>query len=136
VRDGFHYHAPGGAGLRGLAQAVAASQAYGLTLELEGSLFRKSGGGLFRRMAVALFADGALADGDVLEEEDGGLAAVGDAGLGVRIDHRIGATSFQTRLDLPLWVSRPALAQDQHPGTETFGWRWTFSFTPPLGGRP
>jgi hypothetical protein len=135
VRNGFQYHAPGGAGLRGLNSAVGASQAYGLTLELEGRLYQRDGG-LFHRAAIAVFGDGALADGDLRQDDDTNLASVGDAGLGLRIDHRIGATSFQTRLDLPLWVSRPSLAQDRHPGEKRFGWRWTFSFSPPFGGRP
>ncbi|HSR15449.1 MAG TPA: hypothetical protein VLL51_06830, partial [Gemmatimonadales bacterium] len=82
------------------------------------------------------FGDGALADGDVDEAAAGDLVTVADAGVGLRVDHRIGATSFQTRLDLPLWVSRPGLAQDTHPGADRFGWRWTFSFSPPFGGVP
>ena len=135
VRNGFQYHAPGGAGLRGLEASVGARQAYGMTLELEGRLYER-GSGLFRRAALALFGDGALANGDLNENGSDHLASVGDAGVGLRLDHRIGATSFQTRLDLPLWVSRPGLAQDTHPGADPFGWRWTFSFSPPFGGRP
>ncbi|HMV32133.1 MAG TPA: hypothetical protein PKA50_08430, partial [Gemmatimonadales bacterium] len=53
-----------------------------------------------------------------------------DAGVGLRIDHRIGQTRFTTRADLPLLVNRPALAQDTHPGSDKAGFRWTFSFTP------
>lgn len=136
VRDGVHYHAPGGAGVRGLDPSVGARQAYGLTLEAEGILLQRAGGGLFRRIALAAFGDGALADGDVDEAAAGDLVTVADAGVGLRVDHRIGATSFQTRLDLPLWVSRPGLAQDTHPGADRFGWRWTFSFSPPFGGVP
>jgi hypothetical protein len=55
---------------------------------------------------------------------------VADAGIGLRISHRIGQTPFETRLDLPIWVSLPGLAQDQHPGSDPVGWRWTFSFSP------
>ena len=135
VRNGFQYHAPGGTNLRGLNPSTGASQAYGITLEMEGRLYER-GGGLFRRAALALFGDGALANGDLIQDGGDNLASAGDAGVGLRIDHRLGATSFQTRLDLPLWVSRPSLAQDRHPGEEPVGWRWTFSFTPSLGGRP
>ena len=30
-----------------------------------------------------------------------------DAGVGLRVDHRIGQTTLQTRLDFPIWDSRP-----------------------------
>ena len=36
------------------------------------------------------------------------------------------------RLDLPLYVSEPALAQDRSPGADRVGVRWTFSFAPAL----
>jgi hypothetical protein len=127
VRDGIHYHAPGGAALRGFSPELSARQAYGLSLELERGLARRSGG-LANRLAVAAFGDGAMADGDL--DPDGRLVGAADAGIGVRIDHRIGATSFQTRFDFPLWVSRPLLAQDTGPGGRRLGFRWIFSFAP------
>ena len=55
---------------------------------------------------------------------------LGDAGLGIRAEHRIGDTRFTTRLDLPLFVSRPALAQDREPGDDQLAFRWMFSFQP------
>jgi len=127
VRDGFHYHAPGGAGLRGFSPGLSARQAYGLSLELERDLMRRNAG-LASRLALAAFGDGAMADGDL--DPAGRLAGAADAGIGVRMDHRIGATSFQTRFDFPLWVSLPLLAQDTRPGRRRFGFRWSFSFTP------
>ena len=51
-----------------------------------------------------------------------------DAGAGIRAEHRLGQTSFVTRVDFPLYTSRPDLAQDQHPGGDEFGFRWLFSF--------
>ncbi len=125
ARGEVHYQAPGGAGLRGFSPGLAARQAYGSSLEIEVDLAR-GGGGLARRIAVAAFADGALADGDI---GSAGLANGADAGIGLRLDHRIGATSFQTRLDLPLWVSRPELAQDAGPARK-LGFRWAVSFSP------
>jgi hypothetical protein len=53
-----------------------------------------------------------------------------DAGVGLRIDHRIGETSFTTRGDFPLVVNRPLFAQDDYPGGERVGFRWTVSFSP------
>ena len=129
VRDGMNYTDPGGAGARGFDPHLAARQAYGLTLEVEMDLV-PAGSGLFNRIALAGFADAVAADGDLDPEGRNRMFGVGDAGPGLRIDHRLGKTSFQTRLDVPLWVSRPELAQDQGPGGATTGWRWTFSFAP------
>jgi hypothetical protein len=129
MRPGFHYHAPGGAGLRALDPALAGRQGYGLSLELEQDLVRRTGG-LARRVAVAVFGDGAFGDGDLDPTGSDRLTAAADAGVGLRLDHRIGTTSFQTRFDVPVWVSRPLLAQDTHPGSRRFGFRWLFSFAP------
>jgi hypothetical protein len=132
VRNGFQYHAPGGANLRGLDPSAGARQAYGLGLELEGLLFERKGG-LFNRATLALFGDGAIADGDADVTGQNQLKGLADAGVGLRFSHRIGKTPFQTRFDMPLWVSIPGLAQDVGPGDRTLGWRWTFSFSPGLG---
>jgi hypothetical protein len=127
ARGGFFYQDPGGAGLRGLDPALSARQAYGASLEVEEDLWNQ-GGGLARRLALAAFGDGALADGDL--DASGRLASAADAGVGLRLDHRIGTTAFQTRFDFPLWISVPRLAQDMHPGTARLGFRWSFSFVP------
>ena len=132
VRNGFQYHAPGGANLRGFDPSAGARQAYGLGLELEGLLFERKGG-LFNRATLALFGDGAIADGDADVTGQNQLKGLADAGIGLRFSHRIGKTPFQTRFDMPLWVSIPGLAQDVGPGERTLGWRWTFSFSPGLG---
>jgi hypothetical protein len=50
----------------------------------------------------------------------------------MRAEHRIGDTRFVTRFDLPLFVSRPLLAQDRSPGDDQFAFRWVFSFQPAL----
>ena len=127
ARGDFYYQDPGGAGLRGLAPALGARQAYGASLEVEEDVWRQ-GGGLARRVAVAAFGDGALADGDL--DPSGRLAAAADAGVGLRMDHRIGTTAFQTRFDFPLWISTPRLAQDSRAGARHVGFRWSFSFVP------
>jgi hypothetical protein len=124
----LRYHAPGGAGVRGLEPHLAASTALGASVEAEYALVRTVGDGLVNRIALAAFWDGALADGD-LDDDGTGLSAVGDAGLGLRIDNRIGRTRFQLRADFPLWVSRPALAQDAGPDSPV-GFRWLVSLVP------
>ena len=57
-------------------------------------------------------------------------AALYDAGAGVRVGLRVGAITFPLRIELPLLVSRPAYAQDTHPGNDVFGFRWLFSVEP------
>jgi hypothetical protein len=127
--QGVFYHAPGGAGVRGLDPELSSTRALGASLEIEYALLgRPLGGGLLNRLAIAGFADGAAANGDLNPGRDG-LVTVADAGIGIRLDHRLGQTAFQTRFDFPLWVSRPALAQDHGPA-EPIGLRWSFSFVP------
>ena len=127
VGEDMYYHAPGGAGVRGLDPELNAPHTLGGSLEIEAAPVHGSPGGLISRIAIATFADGALADGDL--NPGGGLVGVGDAGVGIRLDQRLGQTAFQTRVDFPLWVSRPALAQDGKPAG-SFGFRWSLSFAP------
>jgi hypothetical protein len=127
AREGVNYLDPGGAGVRGLAPATSAGQAYGVSAELEWVLRR--GRGLGERVSLALFGDAALADGDLAAPGGSGLVGVADAGFGIRVDNRIGRTPFQLRFDFPVWISRPALALDQ-PASSPFAFRWSFSFKP------
>lgn len=127
VRPDFNYHEPGGADLRGFDPGLAGRQAYGMNAEVEAAAFDHGRTpGLFRRGALALFGDGALTDAS-LDQATGPVRLLADAGIGIRFDHRIGDTPFQTRLDLPLWVNEPGLAQ-HHGAADPFGWRWAFSF--------
>ena len=129
ARSDVRYDAPGGAGMRGLDPRLSASQAYGASIETEATLWRH-GGSLARRASLAFFADGALADDHFGTARSKRILSVAEAGPGIRIEHRLGATTFQTRWDFPLWISRPALAQDRRPGTRQNGYRWVFSFSP------
>ena len=124
----LRYHAPGGAGVRGLDPHIGASTALGASIEVEYAIVRTVGDALVNRIALAAFGDGGLADAEVVGGTTG-LAAVGDAGLGLRIDNRIGRTRFQLRADFPLWVSRPTLAQDDDPSSPV-GFRWLVSLVP------
>ena len=88
---------------------------------------------LFNRVAVAAFTDLAQSFGNSPQPLTGERARfLGDAGVGLRVDHRIGDTRFVTRFDLPLFVSRPSLAQDRAPGDDKVAFRWVFSFQPGL----
>lgn len=131
VGDDFHYHAPGGANLRGIDARVSTSAVVGLNLELEQTLVSRPAARLFSRVALAAFTDLAHGIGGPVQPLTGErLRFLADAGLGLRAEHRIGETGFSTRFDFPLYVSRPALAQDRGPGDERFEFRWTFSFEP------
>jgi hypothetical protein len=102
-----HYHAVGGAGVRMLGPDVNSRRVLAVTLEAERNLMISTTN-LLDRIALAGFVDAATtASGDVA-----------DAGLSVRGDHRIGSTTFQTRLDVPLWRSESSMR------------KWVFSFTP------
>ncbi len=122
-----HYHMPGGGGgVRGLATGITAARLASINAELERRVLQRSRSRLFRDVRVALFADGALADGDI--RLGGGGAAVADAGVGLRAAHRIGETGFETRIDLPIMVTRPSLAVHETGGYTRL--RYVVSFQP------
>jgi len=131
VGDDFRYHSPGGAGVRGIDSRVSTGAIVALSLELDQTLVARSSARLFNRISVAAFTDLAHAIGGASQSLTGDrIRFLGDAGLGLRADHRIGDTRFTTRFDLPLYVSRPELAQDREPGDDEVEFRWTFSFEP------
>ena len=129
VRKDVNYTMPGGAGLRGYDPRLSTIGVVAGTAELERVLRSAPRATLFSRVAVAAFGDAghAISDGTILRDipKVGFLA---DAGVGLRAEHRIGDTRIITRVDFPLYVSRPELAQDTHPGTDRVGFRWQFSF--------
>lgn len=117
-----HYHQQGGGNVRGFLPSVAAGRLLALNVEAERAVLTRSGAAprLLRQVRLAAFADGALSDGGAFGETGAAFAA--DFGLGVRATHRIGQTTFTTRLDLPLFVSRPSFARS---ATERrYGLRW------------
>jgi hypothetical protein len=128
-----NYHDPGDANLRGFDSRVSGTYAVALNGELAKSLLTRPKAKLFSKVTLALFGDVALADADLTAAgalgDDANL--FGDAGVGLRADHRIGDTQFTTRVDFPLYVSRTGLAQDRHP-SDPVGFRWQFSFKPAL----
>jgi hypothetical protein len=130
VRPGFNYHTPGDGNLRGFSPAVSGSQVYAFNLELQKSVLERPSGHLFSRVSLALFGDAAMSDASVsgpgVADE---LKFFADAGIGVRAEHRIGTSRITTRFDLPLFVNRPLLAQDE-PESDRFAFRWAFAFSP------
>jgi Peptidase family M1 domain len=129
VGEDFHYHAPGGGGVRGADARSSAPSLVALNLELERTLIARPSAGLFSRVALAAFTDLAHSIGETttpLTTDRIGFLA--DAGFGLRAAHRIGDTEFSTRFDFPLYVSQPEVAQDRGPGDDELEFRWTFSF--------
>lgn len=129
VGEDFHYHAPGGANVRGIDPRVSTSAIVGLNLTLERTLASRSSARLFKRIALAAYTDLAQGIGGDPQPLNGErLRFVADAGLGLRAEHKIGDTRFSTRIDFPLYLSRPELAQDRDAGDDELAFRWAFSF--------
>jgi hypothetical protein len=128
--DDVRYHAPGGAGVRGADPRLSAGALAGLALELERTLLTRPRRELFSRVGVAGFADLSYALSATLAAFDEGGRFLADAGIGLRAEHRIGETSFVTRLDFPLWFNRPGLAHDRSPDDDELAFRWLVSFQP------
>jgi Peptidase family M1 domain len=130
VRPDVYYTQPGGAGLRGFDPRLSTAGAVAINAELERTLLDRPRAKLFRRVGIALFGDAGHAIRDGMFGRGDRLEFLGDAGVGIRAEHRIGETRFTTRVDFPLLVSRPEFAQDTDPGNEKAGFRWQFSFSP------
>ena len=131
--EDLNYQLPGGGGIRGIDPRVSTGGLAALNAEVERTLITRPTARLFSRVALAGFTD--LAHG-FEDQSDAALTGrirfIGDAGVGIRAEHRIGDTRFVTRLDLPLWVNRPELAQDRSPGDDEMAFRWVFSFEPEM----
>jgi hypothetical protein len=133
VGDDFRYQMPGGAGLRGIDPRVSTASVVALDLELEHTVLARPKSNLFSRVSLAVFTDLAQAIGGSAQPLTGDrIRFLADGGIGLRAEHRIGDTRFVTRFDLPLFVSRPRLAQDRSAGDDQLAFRWVFSFQPAL----
>ena len=133
VGEDVRYHAPGGAGVRGADPRLSTEGVVSLDVELERTVVARPGAALFSRIGIAAFGDLSHAMGDAAQVSPGGrIRFLGDAGIGLRADHRIGDTRFVTRIDFPIWFSRPEVAQDRSPDDDEVAFRWLFSFEPPL----
>ena len=132
MRPDFYYHQPGGGNMRGYDPRLAATKAITANVQLERNLLARPRAALFQRVALTAFGDLGWADGDAAVGTAHDMAFLGDAGVGIEADHRIGQTRFATRFDLPLYVSRPELAQDRISSGKKVGFRWLVSFEPGL----
>ena len=110
VKPDVNYSAPGGAGLRGYRTDLRADFALATNLELALPVLRPSLRRVFRSLSVAAFYDGAWFGSADTAATSGLGRLLADAGVGIRATHRIGPTTFTTRVDFPLWVSEPSVA--------------------------
>jgi len=117
-----HYAAPGGAGVRGMDPAVLARSVGAVNAELALPALSRPRRRLFNGVSFAIFGDAAAANG----------TGYCDAGIGARASHRIGPTSFTTRVDLPLVVCDAALAVGAKAGDGRARLRWVWSLEEPL----
>ena len=137
VRDDCwcRWHTPGDGNLRGYHQSFSTDRLAALNAEFERTLFRPKGA-LVSRVGLALFGDGAytgpsrgiggVGDSTYLPTSSRWLA---DAGVGLRMTHRIGTTTWTSRLDLPLFVSDAQWAFAHRLTTVGFN-RLIVSFSP------
>ena len=124
VRPDVNYHMTGGGNLRAFDPSLSAEALVAANVDIERTLLLRAGKKLFQRVSFGVFADA----GQPIGERPFDFAF--DAGVGLRAEHRIGQTLFTTRFDVPLYVNRPAFAQDADATQEKAGFRWLFSFEP------
>ncbi len=131
VRPDFHYHAPGGANLRGFAPAAGGRWALSANLELTRMLLTRRRG-LVRDVAAELFVDVGLVDTLAVPSTPAGRAATTlyDGGVGVVSTHVLGDLQWTMRLELPLVVNRWDVAADARSGDDRFAFRWQVSLSP------
>jgi hypothetical protein len=122
ARDGAHYQAAGGLGLRGFSPVASATWGVAWNAEAAWRVVERPTRRAFSGVSLAVFVDAALLDRAAL-----GRNAVADAGVGLRASHRVGPTRFVTRVDLPLVVSRPSAAVAGAAGDGVFKFRWVWS---------
>lgn len=131
--EDVHYHEPGGAGVRAVGSFVKAKAAVALNAELEWTAVRRAASArLARQVGVAIFWDIAWARDEPSKGPVIDNAVVADAGVGIRIDHRIGDIPFTTRVDFPIYLSHLSLAQDRAEGKNRIGFRYVIGFERPF----
>jgi len=130
-----HYQMPGGGGLRGIAPGTSATRLLAINVDADRAVVSRPdrdtttqrGMRLFREVRVGVFGGAALGNGEI-PKTGSSAALVADAGIGIKMGHRIGQTSFVTRFDVPFVVTRPRLAVGQIDGAVQF--RWVVSASP------
>jgi hypothetical protein len=131
VRPDFHYHAPGGANLRGFRDDLGGRWAVGVNLELTRALMRRNAGFL-REAALGVFVDLGVVDTLAVPSSPRGqwYTTLYDGGVGLVTQHRVRDLAWTMRFEVPIAVNRWSLAADYPADSKRFALRWQVSFSP------
>ena len=131
VRPDFHYHAPGGANLRGFRNDLGGRWAVGVNLELTRAVVRHHRGFL-REAALEAFVDLGVVDTLAVPSSPPGrwYTTLYDGGLGIVTRHEVKGVEWTMRFELPLAVNRWNLAADYPTNSTRFALRWQLSLAP------
>ena len=132
VRPDVHYHAPGGANLRGFDRSLGGRWAASVNLEVAKSITSKDQGFL-RDVSLYGFVDAGLVDSMAVSSSSAGdwYTPLYDGGVGISSDQTLGDLDWTMRLEFPLAVNRWNAAAD--PSVDDSGrlaFRWQVSLQP------
>jgi hypothetical protein len=132
VRPDFHYHAPGGANLRGFDRSLGGRWAAAVNLEVGKSITSKDRG-FVRDVSLYGFADAGVVDSMAVGSSPAGdwYTALYDGGVGISSHQALGDLEWTMRLEFPFVVNRWDYAADpsaNDPGRLAF--RWQVSLEP------
>ena len=124
VRPGFHYQAPGDAGLRAFNPSLGGRWALALNAEVTRSLIHRDAG-LVRSVALEGFFDVGLVDSMATAPHlgDKPYSALHDAGVGVVTQRQAGDLAWTMRLEFPIEMNDP-------PSGGRVAFRWIVSMSP------
>ena len=132
VRPDFHYHAPGGANLRGFRPDLGGRWAVALNMEGTKSVYRRRQGFL-RDVSLEAFADAGVVTSQAVPSATGAsYTTLYDGGLGVLTRHRINDLAWTMRFEMPLVVNRWDYAADVGEAATDgrLHFRWQISLEP------
>jgi hypothetical protein len=131
ARPDFHYHAPGGANLRGFENDLGGRWAVGVNLELTRAVARRKAGFL-REAALEVFVDLGVVDTLAVPSSPPGqwYTTLYDGGLGIVTRHQVKDVQWTMRFEVPVAVNRWDRAADDPANSKRFALRWQVSFSP------
>jgi hypothetical protein len=133
-----HWHEAGGGNLRGFDAALSSEHRTALNVEVEATLLRREQP-LLSRVALVAFGDvahlgaarGIGGDAESLVLRPAVRRTLVDAGIGLRMQHRIAGVAFQSRVELPFYVNDAAWASTQRVERVSLK-RWLVGVAPVL----
>ena len=130
VRDNVFYHSPGNGNIRGFRPGLGGRWLVAGNLELEKYIFQRTSG-VLRSASLVGFGDAALVDTLAVRSALGSaVTPLSNAGVGIRVGWHLGDIEFPLRLEFPLFVSEPTLANEKIPGRKRTSFRWLISLQP------